>query len=222
MKTPPETGRSARGPSAPEITYAPIDARWAEELAAIERAAFPTAGIEDLLEVPDILALCETFPDGGFVALDGDTPVGMGVGILIDFDFDDPHHSLDDLIGANSCGNHSDDSDWYYGVTIAVDPGYRRLGIGQELYVLRKDVVRRLGKKGIVAGGVIPGYKDQIDKMSADQYVDLVRAGELYDPTLSFQIENGFEAICAIPDYMDDPAVGGNAVLIVWRNPDLV
>ena len=57
--------------------------------------------------------------------------------------------------------------------------------------------------------------------MSADEYVDKVRAGELYDPTLSFQIENGFEAICAIPNYMDDPAVGDNAVLIVWRNPDL-
>ena len=205
-----------------EITYAPIDARWAKELAAIERAAFPTAGIEDLLIEADIVVLCDTFADGGFVALDGDKPVGMGVGILIDFDFDDPHHSLDDLVGEHSCGNHRDGADWYYGVTIAVDPDYRRLGIGHELYIRRKDVVRRLGKKGIVAGGVIPGYKDHIDDMTADEYVDRVRAGDLYDPTLSFQIENGFEAVCAIPDYMDDPAVGNNAVLIVWHNPDLV
>ncbi len=72
----------------PEITYAPIQERWAEELAAIERAAFPTAGTVDLLSVDDIRTLCGTFPEGGFVALDGDRPVGMGVGILIDFDFD--------------------------------------------------------------------------------------------------------------------------------------
>ena len=205
----------------PEITYAPIEAKWAKELAAIERAAFPTAGIEDLLIEEDIVVLCDTFAGGGFVALDGDKPVGMGVGILIDFDFDDPHHSLDDLVGEHSCGNHRTDADWYYGVTIAVDPDYRRLGIGHELYIRRKDVVRRLGKKGIVAGGVIPGYKDHIDDMTADEYVDRVRAGDLYDPTLSFQIENGFEAVCAIPDYMDDPAVGNNAVLIVWHNPGL-
>ena len=112
-----------------EITYAPLQARWATELAAIERAAFPTAGIAALMVEEDILALCENFPDGGFVALDGETPVGMGVGILIDFDFDEPNHSLDDLTGENSCGNHSDNADWYYGVTIAVDANYRRLGI---------------------------------------------------------------------------------------------
>ena len=204
----------------PEITYAPIQERWAEELAAIERAAFPTAGVVDLLSVEDIRILCGTFPEGGFVALDGDRPVGMGVGILIDFDFDEPNHCQDDLVGEHSCGNHRADADWYYGVTIAVDPGYRRLGIGKGLYALRKEVVRRLGKAGIVAGGVIPGYADHIDAMTADEYVDEVKAGRLYDPTLSFQLENGFEALGAIPDYMEDPAVGGNAVLIVWRNPD--
>jgi hypothetical protein len=64
----------------PEITYATIQERWAEELAAIERAAFPTAGMVDLLSVEDIRILCGTFPEGGFVALDGDRPVGHGRG----------------------------------------------------------------------------------------------------------------------------------------------
>lgn len=207
--------------TAKDITYEQIRAEWSVELAAIERAAFPTAGIEDLLVPEEIEVYCDTFPEGGFVALHEGRPVGMGVGIFIDFDFEDSHHSLDDLIGENSCGNHSADGDWYYGITIAVDPGYRRLGIGHQLYIRRKDLVRRFAKAGIVAGGVIPGYKDHIHEMSADEYVEMVVAGELYDPTLSFQLDNGFEALGAIPDYMDDPAVGDNAVLIVWRNPDL-
>ena len=207
--------------TAEDITYEQIRAEWSVELAAIERAAFPTAGIEDLLVPEEIEVYCDTFPEGGFVALHEGRPVGMGVGIFIDFDFEDSHHSLDDLIGENSCGNHSADGDWYYGITIAVDPGYRRLGIGHQLYIRRKDLVRRFAKAGIVAGGVIPGYKDHIHEMSADDYVDKVVAGEFYDPTLSFQSDNGFEALGAIPDYMDDPAVGDNAVLIVWRNPDL-
>ena len=207
--------------TAKDITYEQIRAEWSVELAAIERAAFPTAGIEDLLVPEEIEVYCDTFPEGGFVALHEGRPVGMGVGIFIDFDFEDSHHSLDDLIGENSCGNHSADGDWYYGITIAVDSEYRRLGIGHQLYIHRKDLVRRFAKAGIVAGGVIPGYKDHIHEMSADEYVEKVVAGELYDPTLSFQLKNGFEVLGAIPDYMDDPAVGNNAVLIVWRNPDL-
>ena len=74
----------------------------------------------------------------------------------------------------------------------------------------------------IVAGGVLPGYAQHIDEMTADAYIDRVRAGELYDPTLTFQIENGFEPRGAIPDYLEDPTVGNFSVLIVWENPDHV
>jgi hypothetical protein len=56
--------------------------------------------------------------------------------------------------------------------------------------------------------------------MHADDYVAEVRAGRLYDPTLTFQLENGFEAVCALADYMADPAVDSWASLIVWHNPD--
>ena len=66
--------------TAADIAYEPIRKEWAEALAAIERAAFPTAGIEDLLVTEEIEIYCDTFPEGGFVALHDDTPVGFGVG----------------------------------------------------------------------------------------------------------------------------------------------
>ncbi len=96
------------------------------------------------------------------------------------------------------------------------------MGIGRELYQLRKDAVRRLGKKGIVAGGVIPGYAQYLGKMTAAEYIDKVVAGELYDSTLSFQLSNGFQAHGPLPGYLDDESVGRNAVLITWPNPDLI
>ena len=73
--------------------------------------------------------------------------------------------------------------------------------------MLRKQVCRDLNLRGIVAGGVIPGYADHKDRMSADTYIAEVRAGRLYDPTLSFQLRNGFEAPCALAGYIEDPAV---------------
>ena len=203
-----------------DLTYTNLHPKWAEQLTEIEHTVFASIDIEDLLSLRDMEAYCRVFPEGGFVALDDDTPVGFGLGILLDFDFEDTSHSLDDLTGEEDCGNHNPDGDWYYGVTIAVNPQYRKRGIGNRLYELRKEVVRTLNKKGIVAGGVIPGYAKHLNEMTADQYIDQVVAGNLHDPTLSFQIANGFQARGAIPDYLDDPTVGNNAVLIVWENTD--
>ena len=203
-----------------ELTYEPMRIEWATDLAGIEAAAFPTIDPVDLLQVEDIARMCEVYPEGGVVTLDEGRPVAFGVGIFIDFDFDDPHHSLDDLIGELSCGNHDPDGDWYYGITIATLPEYRKRGIGRGLYEWRKRIVTDHDKAGIVAGGVIPGYREYLGSMSADEYIDKVVAGELYDATLSFQLENGFRAMGAIPNYLSDPSVGDNAVLIVWDNPE--
>ncbi len=202
------------------IHYVQIEPRHAAACAAIERRAFPGLSGYDLLTEEDIRFYCDVFPDGGFVALDGGEPVGMGLGIFLDVDLDDAAHSLEDLAGEHQCANHDPDGDWYYGIDISVLPEARGRGIGSELYRLRKNVVRKTNRRGIVAGGVIPGYADHIDSMSADEYIRRVSAGELHDPTLSFQIARGFRAQAAIPDYMGDATVGNWAVLIVWDNPD--
>ena len=47
--------------------------------------------------------------------------------------------------------------------------------------------------------------------------MEKVAAGELYDRTLSFQIENSFEARGVLEDYMEDPDVDNWASLIVWE-----
>ena len=85
---------------------------------------------------------------------------------------------------------------------------------------IRDRICVDLNLTGIIAGGVIPGYAEHKDTISADEYIEKVVAGELYDPTLTFQLENGFEAPCALKNYMKDPAVDDYASLIVWHNPD--
>jgi len=203
-----------------ELTYTSIRAEWAEALQHIEHTAFPTADTEDLYWADELRALAEEFPEGGVVVLDGDTPVAMGLGIRIDFDFSHTQHSIRDLVGVDGGTGHVPDGGWYYGTSIAVLPDYRRRGIGKRLYDMRKQICRNLNLAGIVAGGVIPGYADHKDEMSAADYVAKVSAGELYDATLTMQIANGFDARGVIADYITDPAVDNWASLIVWDNPD--
>jgi len=202
------------------LRFVNLTAEHAEPLAAVERLCFPMADPAELLSAPDLRAYAEVFPEGVFVAMDGDVPVGMGAGIFLDFDFDNPEHTIVGITGENQCGNHDPNGDWYYGTDITVHPDYRRRGIGQELYRLRKDLVRRYGKRGIIAGGSIPGFLHHKDHMEAEEYVARVVAGDLYDPTLTFQLQNGFEVRGLLPNYMADESDDGWATLIVWEpNP---
>lgn len=195
-----------------------LDASMAAELEEIEHLSFPMANRGDLLSVDDIRAYAEVFPDGYFVARIGDRLVGQGAGIYLDFDFDDPQHTIAGITGDHQCGNHDPDGDWYYGTDISVHPEFRGRGIGRLLYEARKDLVRRDGKRGIIAGGSLPGYYHHKDTMSAADYVDRVVKGELADPTLTFQLSNGFEVRGMLEGYLDDEADDGWAALIVWEN----
>ena len=203
------------------LSYTHIRPEWAADLAALEQASYPTADPVDLYDEPSILLLANDFAAGCFAAFDGEHLAAMGLGIRVPFDLDRPQHQISEIVpNEGDSSGHVPGGDWYYGTGISTRPEYRRRGIGSELYDLRKGVCRDLNLRGIVAGGVIPGYAEHKEAMTADEYVAEVRAGRLYDRTLSFQLENGFEAPCALADYIVDPAVDNWAALIVWHNPE--
>jgi ribosomal protein S18 acetylase RimI-like enzyme len=204
-----------------ELRYTTLLPEHASACADLERRAFPTAEPADLLGEDDVLAYASTFPGGFFVCLDDDLVVGQGAGIIVDFDFDHPQHTIAELTGTHFCGNHDPDADWYYGTDIAVDPAYRRRGIGRRLYDLRKETVRRLGLRGIIAGGHPDGYEQYRGVMTVPEYIAAVADGTLYDATLSFQMHQGFEIAGILEGYLSDPSTDDYAALIVWRNPDV-
>lgn len=190
----------------------------APALAEIELACFPMANPDDLFDEEDIRAYARVFPEGYFVAMEGDKPVGMGAGIFLDFDFSNPQHTIAGITGEHQCGNHDPEGEWYYGTDITVLPAYRGRGIGGMLYAARKDLVRRHGKRGIIAGGSLPGFYEHKSEMTIQDYVDAVIRGELHDPTLSFQLDKGFEVRGLLENYLEDEADDGWAALIVWES----
>lgn len=203
-----------------ELRYVNLTPELVPQCAELELASFPHANPEELISEADFAAYAETFPEGFFVCLDGDRVAGQGGGIFLDFDFAHPQHTIVEITGEHQCGNHDPDGEWYYGTDIVVHPDYRRRGIGRRLYELRKDLVRRWNKRGIIAGGHIPDFAKHKDVMTAAEYVERVAAGELYDATLSFQLENGFEVRGVLENYIEDEATDGWSALIVWENPD--
>ena len=206
------------------LQYVRITVDMADRLAELELTSFPTADPADLYHANELATLAKQFSQGTVVGFDGpdrEHPVAAGLGVRTHFDFDNPQHDLKTFFDQAPTDSGDDPTGtWYYGTDIIVSPAYRRQGIGRELYDLRKQMCEDLNLAGIVAGGVIPGFAEHKAKMSADDYIAEVRAGRLYDPTLTFQLENGFEALCALAGYMNDPAVDSWASLIVWHNPN--
>ena len=202
-----------------DIRIETIRAHHASALEQLQRDCFPTLAADELMREEHFLSHCRLFPEGNFVALYQGHVIGLGSGFLIDFDFNHAQHSFQEIIDGGFYTQHDPDGDWYYGGDISVHPSFRRRGVGSMLYEARKEIVTRLNRRGIVAGGLIPGFADYKATMSPSDYVRRVVNGEIYDSTLSFQQGRGFVVRGLLEDYIEDEASDNWATLIVWENP---
>ncbi|MGI8882951.1 MAG: hypothetical protein ACR2IA_01735 [Pyrinomonadaceae bacterium] len=99
----------------------------------------------------------------------------------------------------------------------------RRLGIGKKLYAARRELVEKMNLLRIRAGARLRNYHRYVDKMPAEEYVAKILRGEIKDPTLSFQIKQGFRIIAVVDDYLDhDRESLGKAAIIEWLNQKAV
>ena len=163
------------------------------------------------------------FPEGQFVALLGDRVVGMAASLIVLWDDYDVSAPWRDFTDAGMFTNHDPENGrTLYGAEVMVDPALQGRGIGKKLYAARAALVERLGLLRIRAGARLRGYHRYADSLSAEEYVARVVAGELSDPTLSFQLKRGFHVLAVTPQYLrHDPESLGYAAVIEWVNPKL-
>ena len=193
----------------------------ADQLEAVQRASFPTLAEEEIMTAAHYRAQIERFAEGQFAIITGD---GNVVGCSTDFrttiDFDNYQHRYIDAVDHNWLGNHNPNGDWLYGADIGILPNYRRRGLARLLYNARRDLIRRLNLRGHVAGGMLKGYGRVKDQMSVETYVEKLKRGEMFDPTVSVQLKTGWEIHGILYDYVDDPTCDNKSAFIIWRNPE--
>lgn len=179
---------------------------------------------EECIGREEIAAMLERFPEGQFVAVTHNDETEIVAGLACTMRTNKPPTSPSqpwwDTIGTIKILNHDPQGEWLYGVEMAVDPKFRKRGIGTALYEARFDLVKRLNLKGWYAGGMLMGYDRYRDQMTVREYGEKVIAREITDPTVTMQMNRGFEAWSVIEDYLEEYLAGDGAVLIVWHNPD--
>jgi GNAT superfamily N-acetyltransferase len=191
-----------------------------QALEELQRVCFPTLSVGEWLRAEHFASHHQLFPQGQHVALDGDRPVAMSATFRCNLDLDHPAHTFHDIIAEGYFSNHDPRGPYLYGADISVHPHYRRQGVASRLYDARKRLVRALNLHGMIAGGMIPGYRDYRERMTVEDYVARVERNELHDPTLSVQLRNGFVVRGILKDYLHDEVLGNDVALIVWDNPE--
>ncbi len=200
-----------------EATRADIPA-----LLELNKAAYPVLAAENVVwGERHLLSHQRIFPQGQIVAEIDDRLVGAVASLIVDLG-PDPlrHHTWSGITDSGYFTNHNPAADTLYGADVCVHPDCRGQRVGAALYEARRQLCRRLNKRRILAGGRIWNYEEHADRMSAEEYVQRVIAGELKDLVLSFQLREGFTVRSVMPNYLRDPKSRNYGSLIEWLNPD--
>lgn len=166
-----------------------------------------------------ISRLLKLFPEGQLCIAVDDKVVACSLSIIVDYDEYGDKHTYQMITGAYTFSTHDPNGDTLYGIEIFVSPEFRGLRLGRRLYEARKELCESLNLKSIIAGGRIPGYHEFADQLSPRQYIDKVKAKEIYDPTLTFQLSNDFHVRKVLKNYLPgDHESKEFATLIEWNN----
>jgi GNAT superfamily N-acetyltransferase len=190
------------------------------QLVLHQQICFPTLTPEEWMRTEHFESHLRLFPVGQHVALDGQRVVGQSSTFRISGAIALQQHSYMDILGQSYFTRHDPDGEWLYGADMSIHPDYRGRGLSRLLYDARKELCRRLNLRGMIAGGMIPGYKEYRGQMSVDAYARAVASGELIDPTLTPQLRAGFKLRGILYNYIDAGELGNDSTLIVWENAD--
>lgn len=164
----------------------------------------------------------EIFPEGQFVAVSPEGVVaGYAASLIVYWDDYASDGTWKDFTAGGTFTNHDPVlGRTLYGAEVMVDPKIRGMGVGGKLYDARRRVAKRLGLLRIRAGARLRNFHEFADRMTAEEYAIRVVRGELKDPTLTFQLNRGFDVLAVVQGYLAmDPESLGWAALIEWLNP---
>jgi predicted amidohydrolase/ribosomal protein S18 acetylase RimI-like enzyme len=203
------------------IARTPREEDFAEMIDLHERC-FPGMMEEDEAWREDQLeSQLQIFADGQVVIERDGKIVGVSSSLIVSMGRDPlRRHTYYGITDDGYFFNHDPQGDTLYGAEIYVDPAERGQGIGALLYVIRRELCKRLNMRRILAGGRLSNFENYSDRYTPEEYVYAVQDGLVKDPVLGFQLKEGFVVRDVMPNYIRDPKSRNYASLIEWLNPD--
>jgi ribosomal protein S18 acetylase RimI-like enzyme len=211
------------GPNDNTIIIRNVTSKDIPDVIELQKESFPLMAKDGVIwQEHHLESHIKIFPEGQFCAeLDGKI-IASSSSLVTSLATDYQEHTWKEATAYGMFTNHTLEGDSLYGADISTHPDSRGLGIATMLYDARKDLVIGLNLRRIIAGGRLFNYCEYAEKMSAQEYAEKVVKGELKDLVLSFQLNNGFNFIKILPNYMRDTRSLNYASFIEWINPSYV
>lgn len=191
-----------------------------DELIDIQRECFPPPFPSELWWNKEQLTNHVTlFPEGALcIEIEGNV-VSSLTGVCTLFEPAHPNHTWEEATAGGYITNHNPDGNTLYIVDISVRPAFRSLGLGKIMMQAMYHVVIEKGLDRLLGGGRMPGYHKNAHQLSAQEYIDKVVSGELYDPVISFLLKCGRLPIAVVENYLEDEESLNYGTLMEWKNP---
>jgi predicted amidohydrolase/GNAT superfamily N-acetyltransferase len=208
----------------PNILVRPATIADVDALVELNHIAYPELVADNVVwSAAQVRSHLQVFPEGQIVAEAEGRIIGAASSLIVDLGIDPMRwHTWAGVTDNGYFTSHDPRADTLYGADVCVHPDWRGRGAGAALYHARRELCRRLNLRRIVAGGRLWHYREFAGRYSAEEYVERVKAGEIRDLVLSYQLREGFHVRAIMQNYLVDPNSCNHATFIEWLNPDFV
>lgn len=184
----------------------------------LQRACFPPPFDAALLWRREHLERhLEVFPQGQFVALEGERVIGSASALIISETNWQRHSDWETTVGGHFMNAHESAGTTLYGVDISVHPEFRGKGVGRALYCARFSLVGQLGLARFGSACRIPDYsaaRESEPGLAVEQFCSQVAAGDRIDRTMTPLLRYGLRFVDVIHGYMGDEESADAAALL--------
>lgn len=159
------------------------------------------------------------FPEGQLVAVCGGQLVGAATSLMLAWERHAPSPRRDALTAHDTFATHDPSAETLFAADTFVDVSRRGAGVGRALMQARRQLCRRLNLRRIVSAVPLAGFAAG-PGTPPEEFAARIVMGDISEPTLRFQLAQGFQLAGVARDY--DPShlsSGGHAALLVWLNP---
>jgi GNAT superfamily N-acetyltransferase len=186
-------------------------------LEELQKIVFPTLADDERFKAEHYIQHIKIFPQGQFVITHDDEVIGMISTMRYHFVPGDYQHTFKQIAAGGWMTNHDPDGDWLYCLDIGIHPAYRGQNLSKALWLASQATAASLGLRGQITVGMMNGYGEVSDQVSAESYYKEISEGKRTDPTITTQLKIGFKPLALIPGYLNDPTCGNYGVFLKWE-----